>query len=111
MAVLKANPKYRIGQVVRHAVYPFRGVVYDVDPIFQNSEEWWLAIPEDVRPRKEQPFYHLLAENDQSYYMAYVSEQNLIPDTTGEPIDHPEVPSYFGTHEDGQYELTRGRVN
>ncbi|WP_277991537.1 heat shock protein HspQ, partial [Vibrio parahaemolyticus] len=66
--------KFGLGAVVRHRIYPFRGVVFDVDPEFANTEEWWLAIPEDVRPRKDQPFYHLLAENADSEYVAYVSE-------------------------------------
>ena len=64
--------KYSIGQVVRHRVYPFRGVVFDVDPSFSNTDEWYDAIPEDIRPNKDQPFYHLLAENDESEYIAYV---------------------------------------
>ena len=78
--------KFSIGQVVRHRVFPFRGVVFDVDPVFDNTEEWWLAIPEAARPRKDQPFYHLLAENAESEYIAYVSEQNLLPDNSGEPL-------------------------
>ena len=75
--------KFRIGQVVRHRLFPFRGVVFDVDPTFANTEEWWLAIPEDVRPRRDQPYYHLLAENAETTYVAYVSEQNLLPDADG----------------------------
>ena len=69
--------KFGIGQVVRHRVYPFRGVIYNVDPTFANTEEWWRSIPEEVRPAKDQPFYHLYAENTDSQYVAYVSEQNL----------------------------------
>lgn len=95
--------KYRLGQVVRHKIYEFRGVVFDVDPDFQNTEEWWAAIPEEVRPSKDQPFYHLLAENETSYYVAYVSEQNLVPDDTGEPVEHPEIGQFFGDLQDGQY--------
>jgi heat shock protein HspQ len=102
---VRATAKYRIGQVVRHRVYPFRGVIFDVDPVFANTEEWWAAIPEDVRPRKDQPFYHLYAENETSYYVAYVSEQNLLPDDTGEPVDHPEVLATFGDLRDGLYEV------
>jgi heat shock protein HspQ len=97
--------KFRIGQIVRHRVYPFRGVIFDVDPVFQNTEEWWNAIPEEVRPRKDQPFYHLYAENETSYYVAYVSEQNLVPDDTGEPVGHPEVEEMFGDMNEGGYEL------
>ena len=90
------STQFSIGQVVRHRVYPFRGVIVDVDPEFNNSDEWWESIPEDVRPRKDQPFYHLLAENEESSYIAYVSEQNLLVDDSGEPVDHPQVAEVFG---------------
>ena len=103
--MLKSRAKYGLGQIVRHRKHPFRGVVFDVDAIFSNTEEWYDAIPEENRPRKNQPFYHLLAENDQSYYVAYVSEQNLVPDPTGEPIDHPDLPDLFGDIQDGVYPL------
>lgn len=93
---MKANlAKYAIGQVVKHRKYGFRGVVYDVDPVFANTEEWWLSIPEEVRPNKDQPFYHLYAENAETEYVAYVSEQNLLPDTSGEPVRHPQVAEVF----------------
>ena len=97
--------KFRIGQVVRHRVYPFRGVVFDVDPEFNNTEEWWESIPEDVRPRKDQPFYHLLAENEETTYVAYVSEQNLLVDDSGGPVNHPQLSELFGQFEDGVYEV------
>lgn len=103
--MLRTQAKYRLGQVVRHRKHPFRGVVFDVDAKFSNTEEWYDAIPEDSRPRKDQPFYHLLAENDQSYYVAYVSEQNLEPDESGEPVDHPDLQDMFGEMENGQYQL------
>ena len=103
--MLTAEAKFTIGQVVSHRKHPFRGVIVDVDPTFSNTEEWWESIPEDSRPLKEQPFYHLLAENDSSYYVAYVSEQNLVPDPTGNPVDHPEVLAMFGELNDGTYHL------
>ncbi|MCC6007054.1 MAG: heat shock protein HspQ [Rhodobacteraceae bacterium] len=103
--MLLAQAKYTIGQVVRHRKHPFRGVIFDVDPEFSNTDEWWEALPEDARPRKDQPFYHLLAENDDSYYVAYVSEQNLVPDETGEPVDHPEIPNLFESISNGRYRL------
>ncbi len=87
--------KYRVGDVVHHRFFPFRGIVFDIDPVFNNTEEWWLAIPEQMRPRKDQPFYHLLAENAETEYTAYVSEQNLLPDTTGKPLRHPQVAGTF----------------
>ena len=97
--------KFAIGQVVKHRVSSFRGVIYDVDPEFSNTEEWWLAIPEDIRPAKEQPYYHLLAENDEIAYEAYVSEQNLLIDESGLPVSHPEVPMMFGELRDGHYKV------
>src|SRR4026207_365513 len=87
--------KFQIGQIVRHRVFSFRGVIFDIDPVFNNTEEWWLSIPEEVRPHKDQPFYHLLAENSESEYVAYVSEQNLLPDESGEPIRHSQVAEIF----------------
>ncbi|MCE0506031.1 MULTISPECIES: heat shock protein HspQ [unclassified Roseivivax] len=96
--------KYKLGQVVRHRKHPFRGVVFDVDPEFANTEEWYQSIPEDSRPMRDQPFYHLLAENDQSFYVAYVSEQNLVADYSGEPVDHPDISELFGQFTDGSYE-------
>lgn len=97
--------KFQIGQVVKHRVFSFRGVIFDVDPQFSNTEEWWLSIPEPIRPRKNQPFYHLLAENDQDTYVAYVSEQNLLPDETGEPVGHPQAAVMFEGFESGRYRL------
>ncbi len=103
--------KYGIGQVVRHRLYPFRGVIFDIDPVFDNTEEWWLAIPEAVRPRKDQPFYHLLAENDETEYVAYVSEQNLLLDDTGDPVRHPQVAEWFEREADGHYKLIHAEVH
>jgi len=103
MSMLHA--KFQIGQVVRHRHFSFRGVIFDVDPQFANTEEWWQSIPEAIRPRKDQPYYHLLAENDQGSYVAYVSEQNLLPDTTGEPVSHPQTQVMFAGFEGGQYRL------
>jgi len=95
--------KFAIGQVVRHRLFPFRGVIFDVDPQFANSEEWYEAIPKEVRPRKDQPFYHLLAENAETEYIAYVSEQNLLEDRSGEPIRHPQLGELFDRTPDGTY--------
>jgi len=101
---LKARvAKYQIGQVVKHRIFPFRGVVFDIDPVFDNTEEWWLSIPEEVRPDKDQPFYHLFAENAETEYVAYVSEQNLLPDTSSDPIRHPQVAEEFIKDAKGTY--------
>ncbi|MGE0046448.1 MAG: heat shock protein HspQ [Hyphomonadaceae bacterium] len=103
--------KFSIGQVVRHKFFPFRGVIFDVDPTFSNTEEWWTSIPEAIRPRKDQPFYHLLAENSDNHYVAYVSEQNLLPDDTGDPVEHPQVGVLFETTDDGAYRMRPTTVN
>ena len=101
------HARFTIGDVVRHRLFDFRGVVFDIDPVFANSEEWYESIPEDVRPPKDQPFYHLLAENDESSYIAYVSQQNLVSDRSSGPIDHPAISGLFDRFVDGRYRLKR----
>jgi len=96
---------FSIGQVVRHRLFSFRGVIFDVDAEFSNSEEWWESIPAEIRPEKGQPFYHLFAENEDSSYEAYVSQQNLLPDDSEEPVNHPEVSDLFGDLVNGQYQM------
>ena len=95
--------KYKLGQVVRHRIFPFRGVIFDIDPEFDNTDEWYESIPAEVRPRKDQPFYHLFAENAETEYVAYVSEQNLLPDETGKPVRHPQVTEVFVRDSKGDY--------
>ena len=97
--------RFALGDVVRHRILDFRGVIFDVDPVFANSEEWYQSIPEDLRPRKDQPFYHLLAENSENAYVAYVSQQNLVRDETDEPVDHPAIADMFELLEGGRYQL------
>ena len=103
--------KYKIGQILRHRLYPFRGVVFDVDPTFSNTEEWWQSIPEEVRPHKDQPFYHLFAENAETEYIAYVSEQNLLPDTSDEPVRHPQVAEEFEPDGNGSFRPRNAQLN
>lgn len=103
--------KFKIGQVVKHRVHPFRGVVFDIDPVFNNTEEWWQSIPAEIRPHKDQPFYHLFAENAETEYIAYVSEQNLLADTSGKPIRHPDVAEMFERDDSGAYRPRHGQVH
>jgi len=103
--------KFTIGQVVKHRLYPFRGVVFDIDPVFNNTEEWWEAIPAEIRPHKDQPFYHLFAENSETEYVAYVSEQNLLADTSGDPIRHPQVAEIFDQDDNGGYRPRQTQFN
>lgn len=101
------HARFGVGEVVRHRLFDFRGVVFDVDPVFANSEEWYQAIPEEVRPAKDQPFYHLLAENAESSYIAYVSQQNLLPDQDSGPVHHPAIAGIFEDYHEGRYQLRR----
>jgi heat shock protein HspQ len=99
--------KYTLGQIVRHRVHPFRGVVFDIDPVYANGDEWYESIATN-RPRKDQPWYHLLAESaDKTYYTAYVSEQNLLPDETATPVPHPDIAEHFGEFGGGAYPSRR----
>ena len=111
MDVIPASPiafaRFGIGEVVRHRLLDFRGVIFDVDPVFANSEEWYQAIPAEVRPSKDQPFYHLLAENMESTYVAYVSQGNLVPDDSDEEVDHPAIAGMFTHREGSRYALKR----
>ena len=103
--MMTTRAKYHLGQVVCHRQHRFRGVVFDVDASFASTEEWYMAIPEDSRPAKDQPFYHLLAESDESDYVAYVSQQNLIGDSLAGPVSHPDVHQYFEQFENGRYRM------
>jgi heat shock protein HspQ len=103
--------KFPIGAVVKHRLFAFRGVVFDIDPVFANTEEWYQAIPAEIRPRKDQPFYHLYAENAETEYVAYVSEQNLLPDDSGQPLRHPQVKEAFEQASDGRLRPRDARLN
>jgi len=100
-----SKARYAIGDIVRHRIFDFRGVIFDIDPVFSNSDDWYESIPEELRPAKDQPFYHLFAENADNSYIAYVSQQNLLSDDSGEPVDHPAVPQLFGPFTAGRYKL------
>ena len=103
--------KFQLGAVVKHRLFPFRGVIFDIDPVFNNTDEWLLSIPEEVRPHKDQPFYHLFAENAENEYIAYVSEQNLLPDTSGDPVRHPQVAEVFEKDDTGRYRPRHSVLN
>ena len=103
--------EYALGQVVKHKYLDFRGVIYDVDPEFNNTEEWYQSIPSAIRPKKDQPFYHVFAENDQVFYSAYVSQQNLTVDDSKVPVEHPDVPVFFGGFDGGSYEILENSKN
>ena len=103
----KRQARFGVGDVVRHKMFDFRGVVFDIDPTFANSEEWYEAIPEQIRPERDQPYYHLFAESDDAYYVAYVSQQNLVGDGPAGPVDHPNIAEMFDDFADGRYVMRR----
>jgi heat shock protein HspQ len=102
---------FGIGDVVKHRLFDFRGVIFDVDPVFANSDEWYEAIPEEIRPAKDQPFYHLLAENADQSYVAYVSQQNLVEDESDDPVDHPAIDNFFAAFDGRRYQLRPNLTN
>ena len=102
-----SHASFGIGDVVRHRIFAFRGVIFDIDPVFANSEEWYQSIPAEIRPAKDQPFYHLLAENSENSYVAYVSQQNLLADNEEGPVNHPAIKGMFDQFDGGRYPLKR----
>ena len=104
----QTKARFAIGDVVKHRHFDFRGVVFDIDPVFANSEEWYQSIPAEVRPHRDQPYYHLLAENEEASYVAYVSQQNLANDSDGGPVEHPSVAELFEDYAEGRYRLRQG---
>ena len=103
--MIKTDAKYNIGQVVKHKRHPFRGVIFDIDPIFSNTEEWYQSIPAEIRPSRKQPYYHLMAENTETFYTAYVSQQNLVGDRENGPLEHPDLDEIFNGIDEGKYLL------
>ena len=110
-APARSRARFAIGDVVRHRMFDFRGVIFAIDPVFASSEDWHSSIPEDIRPKREQPFYHLLAESDDNTYVAYVSQQNLLGDALGGPVEHPDVHQMFESFEDGRYRMRRSMTH
>ncbi len=102
---MMTSARFAIGDIVRHKMFDFRGVIFDVDPIFSNDEEWYQSIPEQIRPDKNQPYYHLLAEGDEGSYTAYVSQGNLVADAESGPVYHPELKDLFDAYRNGRYPL------
>lgn len=99
------EPLFNIGDIVKHRIYHFRGVIIDVDPEFSNTEEWYQSIPAEIRPSRKQPYYHLMAENTETFYTAYVSQQNLINDGENGPLEHPDLEEMFSGMDKGKYHL------
>ena len=99
------EPLFNIGDIVKHRIYPFRGVIIDVAPEFSNTEEWYQSIPAEIRPSRKQPYYHLMAENTETFYTAYVSQQNLVKDGENGPLEHPDIQEMFSGIDKGKYQL------
>ncbi len=94
------NASFYIGQVIKHQKYGYRGVIFDVDPIFSSSDEWYQMMAKS-KPPKDRPWYHVLV--DCGSHTTYVAERHLAADNEGAPISHPLVNQYFSKFKDGQY--------
>lgn len=99
-----SQAKFRVGQVVHHRLFDYRGVCADVDPTFQGTEEWYETVARS-RPPKDQPWYHVLVHGQA--HMTYVAERNLEEDESGKPIEHAALAHFFGTFENGRYVVLR----
>ena len=95
-----SQAKFAVGQLVHHRLFDYRGVIFDVDPVFSGSDEWYEQVARS-RPPKDRPWYHVLVHG--AGHETYVAERNLEPDSTEEPIEHPELSDYFGDFRNGAY--------
>jgi heat shock protein HspQ len=102
---MNRQAKFSVGQLVHHRLFGYRGVIYDVDPYFLGTEEWYEQVARS-RPPKEQPWYHVLV--DGAEHTTYVAERNLEPDPSTEEIEHPLVRKLFRGLEDGHYQPSQG---
>lgn len=100
-----ADGRFTIGQLVHHRTFDYRGVIFDVDPTFQGSDDWYehMAI---TRPPRDRPWYHVLV--DGAGHTTYVAERNLEPDAAGTPVAHPLIELHFTAFEDGKYVVRSG---
>ncbi len=99
-AMSSHRARFRVGQLIHHRMFDYRGVVVDVDATFEGSEEWYQAVARS-RPPKDQPWYHVLVH--EAEHMTYVAERNLEPDLTGEPVVHPGLEEFFDGMQNGLY--------
>ena len=81
--------KFAFGQVVRHRFYPFRGVVFDIDPVFNNSEDWWLAIPAEIRPSRISRTIICSPRTPRPSTSPMSRSRTCSPDDSGQPLRHP----------------------
>lgn len=92
--------RFAIGDLVHHKLFDYRGVVYDVDPQFALSEEWYETVARS-RPPKDEPWYRVLVHN--AINETYVAERNLEPDGVADPVSHPLIDALFVGFIDGRY--------
>lgn len=98
---------FTIGQIIHHRLFDYRGVIFDVDPVFQGDEEWYQNVAR-TRPPRDRPWYHVLVDGD--YRITYVAERNLESDDSGNPVHHPALNEFFTAFDNGSY-VSRKRNN
>lgn len=99
---MSARAEFSIGQIVHHNKFDYRGVIVDVDPCFQGTDEWYELVARS-RPPKDKPWYHVLVDN--AVHMTYVAERHLEPAKDNAPISHPALEAYFDDFQDGVYRI------
>jgi heat shock protein HspQ len=102
--MVTVSAKFSVGQLVQHALFNYRGAVIDVDPVFENDDDWYEQVALS-RPPKDKPWYRVLVHN--TVHETYVAERNLQTDNSTEAINHPMVNSYFDEFSKGRYSMQR----
>ncbi len=103
-----SRAKFAIGELVEHRLFDYRGVIFDVDPSFQLTDEWYEVVARS-RPPKDKPWYHVMVHD--AVHATYVAEQNLAHDSSADPISHPMLEHFFTGFENGRYVATGRRTN
>lgn len=102
VAMLKSQAKFQIGQIIRHRLFEYAGVIFDVDPGFQGTEQWYREVALS-RPPKDEPWYHVLVNN--ALHTTYVAERNLEAEKTPKRIVHPDAERIFKGFDGERYHL------
>jgi len=95
-----SRAKFAVGDLIHHRLFKYRGVIVDVDPQFQSTDEWYEAVAKS-RPPKDRPWYHVLVHD--AMRTTYVSEKNLDHADSAAPINHPMLHGFFSRFENGRY--------
>jgi heat shock protein HspQ len=99
--------RFSVGQIVRHKLFGYRGVIFEIDPYFMLSEEWYQQVAKS-HPPKDEPWYHVMVDN--AMHTTYVAQQNMGPSDSTQPIDHPQIDELLGNYQDGHYSIQKQQL-